>query len=138
MINEGIVLNFTSNGNLPGNALIKIKVTDEMKEILNNNKIYIYYYDEDKNGFNIIAREITEKDGYYEFTISHNSKYILTKTEVDNELIIEEEENVVHFQQSNSHYLLWIAMSSLLIAVVIIIIIIVKKKENKKTEKRQN
>ncbi len=128
LVNEGIILNFASNGNLPGNALIKIKITDDMMQTFNNNKISVYYYNEEENGFNVIAEEISPKDGYYEFIINHNSKYILTSQEINEDLILEEEDNIVHFQQSNNQYLLLICASALLIAVVIAIIFVIKKK----------
>jgi hypothetical protein len=132
LIGDGIVVNFASNGNLPGEALVKIKITEEIKNTLGDNGIYVYYYDEEEKGFNVIAKEVNPNDGYYEFTISHNSKYVLTKSEVDDKLILEEETNVVDFQQSNLYYLLWICASILLILVVIAIIIIIRKRSNKK------
>lgn len=129
LVDDGIVVNFVSNGNLPGNALVRLKVTNEMKTIFGNSKIYIYYYDDLEKGFNKIANEVSAKNGYYEFTISHNSRYVLTKTTIDDKYVTEEEDNVVSFRSSNSHYLLWIAASIVLIVVIISIIVILKKRK---------
>ena len=47
--NRGIVLNFANNGNLPGVATIRIKVTDKIKSELNLDDIYVYYYNPESN-----------------------------------------------------------------------------------------
>ena len=130
-LKEGIVINFASNGNLPGNALIKIKTTAEMKNSFGNNKVYVYYYDEEKNAFSIVARKISMKDGYYEFSINHNSKYVLTKKALSDKMVLNKEDNIVGFQQSNKYYLLWIFAATILCAIVIGIIVIINKRKGK-------
>lgn len=137
--NNGYIINFANNGTLPGKAIVKLKATDEMKNFFGKRKIYLYYYDETNNKFTLISKNITMNNDYYEFTINHNSKYILTDTKIDN-TTVEVDNNVVDFQASNTHYLLWIGISIILIAVVIGIIIYLKKKEtvSKKTNKLTN
>ena len=135
LIEDGVVVNFSSNGNLPGSALVRIKITDEMKNAFGNSKIYVYYYNEDSNKFNEIEKEISATNGYYEFTISHNSKYVLTNTEIDDSLITTDTANIVGFQQSNKTYIAMIVVSILLIAAVIALIIYIKKNNNKTSKK---
>lgn len=132
IINDGIVVNFVSNGNLPGNALVRLKISNAMKNKFGNSKVYVYYYDEVANGFNTIANGITPKDGYYEFTISHNSKYVITQKALSNNLIIEEEDNnIVGFRQSDNAYLFTLCGALLLILIVIIVILVTKNKKGK-------
>ena len=135
LINEGVVINFSSNGNLPGAALVRIKITDEMKNAFGNSKIYVYYYNEDSNKFNAIDENISADNGYYEFTIRHNSKYVLTNTEIDNNLITTDTANIVGFQKSNKTYIAMIVLSILLIAAVTALIIFIKKDNTKNRKK---
>jgi len=130
LVNDGIVVNFVSNGNLPGNALIRLRTTSTVKNTLGNKKAYVYYYDEEANGFNVIAENVSPKNDYYEFAISHNSKYILTNSKLSNNLIISEEDNnVVGFRQSDNSYLLMLSGALILILIVIIIILVIKNKK---------
>ncbi|MEG1141605.1 MAG: hypothetical protein RSE41_04015 [Clostridia bacterium] len=74
LVNDGIVLDFASNGNLPGKALIRIKITEEMKAKFGNEKVHVYFYNLQCKDFSKVAAEVTAtKDGYYEFGINHNS-----------------------------------------------------------------
>ena len=131
-VNDGVVVNFVSNGTLPGNALVRIKVTDTMKSKFGNGRVYVYYYDNVEGKFNVIANGITPKDGYYEFAISHNSKYLITKTKLADTMISEEEDNnVVNFRQSNNTYLMMLVGALILILVVIVIVLAVKNKKGK-------
>lgn len=132
IISDGIVVNFVSNGDLPGNALVRVKVTEEMKSLLGNKKVNVYYFDEVVDGFNIISENITAKDGYYEFAISHNSKYILTTNKIDNSLVFaEEDNNVVGFRQTDNTYSLILCGALVLILFIIIIILFIKNKTRK-------
>ena len=135
LIDNGVVVNFSSNGNLPGKALVRVKITDEMKNTFGNSKIYVYYYNEDSNKFNTITDNISANNGYYEFTINHNSRYVLTSIEIDDSLITTDTSNIVGFQQSNKTYLTMIAISILLIAAVIALILSIKKGKNKTSKK---
>ena len=86
------------------------------------------------------------KDGYIEFEIEHNSKYVLVSEEIEEkEATVEEpekeakkekenEEKEVTFLESNKMYIIIIAAAVVVIIVVIIIIIVNKKKKAKKQE----
>ena len=132
IVNNGIVVNFVSNGTLPGNALVRLKATDKIKSALGSRRVNVYYYDEVENVFNVIAENVSLNDGYYEFAISHHSKYVLTTQKIDNNLIAEEEDNnVVGFRQSDNSYLIMICGALILALIVIVIILVAKNKKGK-------
>ena len=84
--NDGIMIDFANNGNLPGKCLIRIK-SDDLK-ILDNKNANVYYFNETENNFNKVAMQIIASgDGYYEFYINHNSKYIMTLGEINPEYV---------------------------------------------------
>ncbi|MBR1540955.1 MAG: hypothetical protein IJ629_07465 [Clostridia bacterium] len=84
--NDGIMIDFANNGNLPGKCLIRIK-SDDLK-ILDNKNTNVYYFNEMENNFNKVAMQIIASgDGYYEFYINHNSKYIMTLGEINPEYV---------------------------------------------------
>lgn len=131
LVNDGIVLDFASNGNLPGDATLRIKITDDMKTKLGTGKVYVYYYNVQCNDFTEIATDLVPtSDGYYEFNISHNSEYILVNKALDTSLLSTGVDNVINFQRSDKVNLLLICLGIILILVVIIIILIVKSKKN--------
>lgn len=131
-VKSGIVVNFVSNGTLPGNALIRLRATDKIRNALGSRRINIYYYDEVEKVFNVIAENVNLNNDYYEFAISHNSKYVLTTQKIDNSLIAEEEgNNVVGFRQSDNSYLIMICGALILVLIVIVIILVAKNKKGK-------
>lgn len=135
MVKDGIIVNLSSNGTLPGKAVYKIYATDEMKAMLGNKNIYLYYYDEVNKNFNLIKTNVKLNGNYYEFNINHNSKYLLTKSKIDSQYVTKESNNIVDFQNSNIVNLLLIICGVVLILVVVIIIFILKKKDKKKKMK---
>ena len=133
LINGGLVVNFKDNGTLPGKALVRIKLNDDLKRELNN-KVYVYYYDDIDNNFNLIASNVKKSlDGYYQFTISHNSSYVLVNNKLDSKLVSSDNSNVVSFQKSNKLYLLLIGVGVVVVIGAIVVIMIAKKNNNKKT-----
>lgn len=132
LLDSGFIINFSSNGNLPGKALVRIKVTDEMKNTFKNDNVSIYYYDEDENGFCSIDTKVKEKNGYYEFNINHNSKYVLVNKKINKNLLVNDDSNVVDFQLGNKMYMFMIAGGVLLILVAILIVLKSKKKNKEK------
>ena len=134
---KGIVINFANNGDLPGIAIIRIKVTDEIKSELDMNNIYVYYYDEAKKEIVKLSSGANYNEkGYIEFAINHNSKYLLVNETIeDNSDNIQEQTTVtgnlenVSFLESNKVYILIIAISVLIIIIVIVIVIIDRKKK---------
>ena len=140
IVNDGVVVSFADNGYLPGKALARIKATEEVEKLLNNEKLQVYYYNEDSSNFCRIANDIKKtKDGYYEFNITHTSDYVITTSKIKSSLIVENEDddNVVTFQKSNKIYILLILIGLLVIIGVGIIIMIQKNKENKKKETKK-
>lgn len=139
LVSDGIVLDFASNGSLPGDVTMRIKITDEMKSKLGIGKVYVYYYNVQCDDFTEIATEVKPtSDGYYEFNINHNSEYILVNEKLDDSLLSNGDENIVNFQKSDKVHLLLIGLGVLLVIVVVVIIIIVKKKSKKETTQVMN
>lgn len=134
IVEEGIVINFANNGELPGTATIRIKVTDEMKQALDMETIFVYHYDEEKKELTQMTTNATYKeDRFIEFSINHNSKYLFVS-----ELIEEKEytvttgenteiKNEVSFLESHKMYIIIIGISVLTIVIVDIILIVDKK-----------
>lgn len=145
IVEEGVVINFANNGQLPGTATIRIKVTDEMKQSLNMETILVYHYDEETKELTQMTANATYKeDGFIEFSINHNSKYLLV-----NELIEEKEytvttgentevKNEVSFLESHKMYVMIIGVSVLAIVIVAIILIVDKKAIAKRKAKANN
>lgn len=132
---DGIILSFMSNGNLPCKAKIRIKQTSEMKRVLGIESIYVYYFDEDTSKFEEVAKNINlDSQNYYEFSLTHNSEFLLTNEELDEKLIQKNDEEVVSFLMSSKVYLLLIMLAILVIVVVIVVIIVYNrnKRKNKK------
>ncbi len=134
LVSNGVVVSFASNGNLPSTAIVKLKQTSEMKNVLQGMNIYVYYYDEDTKLFEEVALDISLKENsYYEIPIKHNSRFLLTTEKLDKSLIQEtEDENVVSFLMSNKVYLILIVLAFVLIVVIVVIIIVYKVKNKKK------
>lgn len=128
MIEDGVVINLSSNGNLPGKAKYKIYADDTLKELVGTKKIYLYFYNEDNNNFSLIQKDIKLNGNYYEFEIEHNSRYILTKNKIDSRYVVKIGDNVVHFQNGDTVNLLLISGGIGLIVVSLIIILLVKRK----------
>lgn len=144
IVQEGVVINFANNGELPGTALIRIKATEELKQALDMDTILVYYYNEETKELTQMTDDaIYNGDGYIEFSISHNSKYLLV-----NKLIEEKEYSVttttgdvkekVSFLESHKMYVIIIGVSILAIIVVVIILIVDKKVKNKNDNKSNN
>ena len=138
IVQEGRVLNFANNGELPGIATIRIKVTDEIKQALNMDTIFVYHYDEETKELKQMTDYATyNEEGFIEFSINHNSTYLFV-----NEIIQEKEytvnttenaemKNEVSFLESHKMYIMIIAVSLLVIIIVGIIIVADKKRKSK-------
>ena len=137
---EAIILNFKPNGVLPATAKIKIKITDEMKKTLNDkNSVYVYYYNETSKKLEEIATNIKIQDDSFEFTIKHNSKYIISSTKIEKtNNTVSENNKDVSFLESKKMYILIIGVTLFVIILVLIIVIVVivdRKKKSTKIEK---
>ena len=78
---NSIVVNFAENGLLPGIAKVRIKADYALRNFIGVSDLYIYYYDEDNELLDPVAQKIDmTEDGYYEFYIEHNSKYMIANS----------------------------------------------------------
>ncbi len=76
---NGLIIDFAENGLLPGKALIKIKADYTLRDYVGESDLYVYYYNEDGGGLEAIANKINiSEDGFYEFYITHNSRYLIS------------------------------------------------------------
>ena len=74
-------LSFTHHGNLPSEATINVYVGDKYNE---GEKLYLYYYNEEKDIVEYVDHDLKVKDGYVTFKINHCSDYFLTGAVVNN------------------------------------------------------
>lgn len=131
LVSDGVVVNFPDNGDLPGTALVRIKQTDDLKSLLSD-KVYVYFYNELTNDFCVTNLNVKKSsDGYYEFSISHNSNYLIVNKKLDKKLVVEDDSNVVTFQKSNLTYLLLIGVALVVIVSIVVLIYVRNKKMNK-------
>lgn len=143
IVENGVVINFANNGELPGTAKIRIKVTNDIKTVLNNGEIRVYYYNQETKELTQLANNAiyNEEEGYIEFSISHNSKYVLVNNLIEEKEYVvttTEEDNEVTFLESHRMYIIIIGMSILAIIIVTIIIIVDKKAIAKRKAKANN
>lgn len=128
IVNKGIVVSFSNNGDLPGKANIRIRANELLNNVLGNNTIYLYLYNEDENKFaEIDSKVVKSADGYYEFTIDHNSDYLLVPSKLDSKYITESG-NVVSFQRGDRTNLVLIICGIVLVIGVAVTIFIINKK----------
>lgn len=133
-VKDGFVLDFADNGELPGKCLLKVYNSETISNIMNKNNANIYYYNEKTNNFEIIKLNNEYSDnGYYEFYINHNSKYVVTTKKIEDKYISNKEE--VKKNNKDSKQILLIVIPSIIILIILIIIILVKKKRGKNNRK---
>ena len=127
LITNGVVLNFANNGVLPGKALVRIKNDQMLTKELSKSVINAYYYNEQTKKFTLVAEKIKlTNDGYYEFNITHNSKYILTKEKIDSKLVTVD--NTAAFKKSSKSYFVIITAILTLAAISYIFVTILNQK----------
>ena len=131
LVSNGIVVNFPDNGNLPGKALIRVKATDEVDKVLNDN-VFVYVYNESSNDFCVVDTSVKKSsDGYYEFTITHNSDYLIVNEKLDSKLVVSQSgSDIVNFQKGNGTLLMLIAVGVAVIIAAVIVIVVLKKKKS--------
>ena len=127
------LLTFSNNGTLPGKVLIRLK-SMELDKLFGEDNLYIYYYDLDEDKFLKVAMEIQKENGYYEFYINHNSKYILTEKEVKNKYVAKNDEILslnqdTNQQEKKENKNLYFLIGGIILVLGIIIIIILKRKK---------
>ena len=139
---QSLMLTFANNGDLPGKVLIRLKA-DQVDEMFTDDSLFIYYYNEDNN-LDPVAMEVQKDDGFYDFYIDHNSKYILTSkklngsyvTSNDKLLKLNTKNDKEDINNKNDNKYLLIACGVIIALLVIIIIVLLSKnKKNKKSKK---
>lgn len=142
---ETVIIDFPNNGELPGDVLIRLK-NSEIIDRLNGEKYYIYYVDNESGKLKKVALEIEKTaDGYIEFYINHNSKYLITSTEITDQTILGEDDSA--FAKNNktteepktlnrTSILKYLPIVVAIILIIIVLIVIIKKYN--KTPKNEN
>lgn len=129
------MLKFSNNGDLPGKVLIKIDKENVDVNLGNPDSVYVYYYKEDSDKLVKVAMEIQANNGFYEFYINHNSKYIMTTEEVKEEVIAEDldmlslNHQLVISQQQSLPMTYIIATICGVLAIVILSVVLSRKKQ---------
>ncbi len=76
---NALVLTFPNNGKLPGKALIRMKMDYAFRRYLGEKNLYVYYYNSVNKKMELVAANIDLRaDGWIEFTIDHNSDFVIT------------------------------------------------------------
>ncbi len=79
-----VSLLFSPNGKLPAPAKIKIKLDYTLRNYLGVKELYIYYYNENTGFLERVGEKIyIDGEGYITFTVSHNSRYMMSATKID-------------------------------------------------------
>jgi len=73
-------LSFSHHGDLPANTKIKVDVSSKFA---NGDKLYLYYYNEERKEVEFVDNNIEVKDGFVELEIDHCSEYFLTSAIVN-------------------------------------------------------
>ena len=106
IVDSGAVLEFAKNGELPGKCLIRLKLDEKLADILINkfkrSETYVYYYDEPNDMLNKVAMQLNlTKDGYDEFYINHNSKFLILPNEAEPQYVSNDETDLKLNIQNN-------------------------------------
>ena len=144
---KAVVLEFPSNGDLPGKALIRIK-DSEVFDKLEGNVYYIYHIDETTNKLNKVAIELQKSsDGYLEFYINHNSKYVITNEEVKASDVVGQDDAIAKVnavtdtakkeeKTSSDNTMLYVIIGACVVVILLLLVIIAKKPKKGKEEKK--
>ena len=131
------MVNFSNNGELPGKVLIKLD-SRRLEKIIKGQKANIYYYQEGKKKFQKVAMEVQKNDGFYEFYIDHNSKYVVSSKKVKDSVVSKDESmlelNTVQKDKNdifNIYTIIALGAGGLLILIGIISLIVSKAKKKK-------
>lgn len=135
------MLKFSDNGDLPGKVLIKIDSSSIDSYLMDPDKVFVYYYKEDVGQLFKVAMEIQSNNGYYEFYINHNSKYIVTSKEVTTDAVSSDldmlslNHQVVYSNKSQSSLILYVLATGCgVLAILLLISLSVKASKTKQTQ----
>ena len=81
---NAIILKFADNKRLPGEATIRVKMDYVFRDYLGSDKgLYVYYFNNTTQKFVEVAANISvSNDDYLQFTIDHNSEFVITAGEI--------------------------------------------------------
>ncbi len=139
---KAVVLEFPENGNLPGKALIRIK-NEEVFNKLTGNVYFIYHIDDVENKLNKVAIEVQKSsDGYLEFYINHNSKYVITTEEIKDTNVVGTDDSIAKVnavvetakkdnkKEKGNDVVLYAILGVCLLVIVLLVVVILKKPGN--------
>jgi hypothetical protein len=72
---DALYLSFEDHEKLPAKVQMKLFVGNKYED---NESLFLYYYNQDKNRIEFIKDNIVVKNGYVEFDLAHHSDYLLT------------------------------------------------------------
>lgn len=83
-----INISFHSNGLLPGIAKIRVKADYTFRDVVGTKNLFVFYLDESNGKIRYISKTLNmTNDGYYEFYIEHNSKYLISNEKPKQEYV---------------------------------------------------
>jgi hypothetical protein len=142
-VENGIVVHFADNGELPGLARIRVKTDYVLRDYLGSNVSVYLYNKNDSYLFDSIAFNVSANDnGYFEFITNHNSMYVLSNRVID-EKVVSSDDSILKLNDSkvndvanlkvddNKGIILSICAILVAIAGVIAIVIVKRHKEKK-------
>ena len=108
---------------------------------MNGDKYYIYYVDTENDKLKKVALELQKtSEGYIEFYINHNSKYLISSKEITKQTILGEDDSLLakntalkeksSIKKSNP-IILYSVIAVICIAVIAIVVARKTKKHNK-------
>lgn len=143
IFDKALIVDFAENGELPGPALIRVKVDYALRNYIGTEGLYVYHNNEN-NTFDPIAEEISlTEDGYFEFYITHNSSYTITNQKPDDKYITDNTEvldlnNKMGNENSRINLFIIIPIVVVVLCIIVVVtIIIVKNKKKKKINKTE-
>ena len=85
---SSLALQFAPNGTLPGIATVRVKADYAFRNYIGTENLFLYFYNDNAGEMDFIRDKIKmTSDEYYEFTISHNSTYLLSKSSINEKYV---------------------------------------------------
>ena len=150
-VNDGLVIDFAANGDLPGTAKVTLQKNSLFNTAFKQDHVNVYYYDEENKKFELIKEDLIVGKDAISFDITHTSTYVVTNSKINNSVVYSpgekekttEKKEVIELDKDN---IMLIAIVILAVIVVILIIILLagnnkeantEKKVEKKVEKEE-
>ena len=137
---KGFILDFADNKKLPGKCLIKVYNSELMSKIMNKENANIYYLNEETGKYEVIKLGTEySTEGYYEFYIEHNSKYLITTDTIDKKYVSNPTSinNSVSKGQLNS-FIIPCAVGVILVLIIIILLGDRRRLQKQASSQQQN